>query len=65
MPDAPPVCAVIDTNVLVSSLLTGRADSPTVKVRKIIVKSFYVFYRIDEPAGTVFVLNVIYARRDQ
>ena len=30
------VYAVIDTNVLVSSLLTGRADSPTVKVVKAI-----------------------------
>ena len=28
--------AVIDTNVLVSSLLTGRADSPTVRVMKAI-----------------------------
>lgn len=28
--------AVIDTNMLVSSLLTGRADSPTVKVMKAI-----------------------------
>ena len=26
--------AVIDTNVLVASLLTGRVDSPTVKVIK-------------------------------
>ena len=34
-------------------------------VRKIIVKNFYVYYRIDEPAGTVYVLNVIYSRRDQ
>ena len=34
-------------------------------VRKIIVKNFYVYYRIDDPAGTVYVLNVIYARRDQ
>ena len=30
------VYAVIDTNVLVSSLLTGRADSPTVKVMQAI-----------------------------
>ena len=28
-------------------------------VRKIIVKNFYVYYRIDEPAGTVFVLILI------
>ena len=34
-------------------------------VRKIIVKNFYVYYRIDDPAGAVYVLNVIYARRDQ
>lgn len=34
-------------------------------VRKIIVKNFYVYYRIDEAAGAVYVLNVIYARRDQ
>ena len=34
-------------------------------VRKIIVKNFYVYYRIDEQAETVYVLNVIYARRDQ
>ena len=34
-------------------------------VRKINVKNFYVYYRIYEPAGAVFVLNVIYARRDQ
>ena len=34
-------------------------------VRKIIVKNFYVYYRIDDPAGTVYVLNVIYAKHDQ
>ena len=34
-------------------------------VRKIIVKNFYVYYRIDDPAGAVYVLNVIYLRRDQ
>lgn len=34
-------------------------------VRKIIVKNFFVYYRIDDPTGTVYVLNVIYARRDQ
>ena len=34
-------------------------------VRKIIVKNFYVYYRIDDPADVVYVLNVIYARRDQ
>ena len=34
-------------------------------VRKIIVKNFFVYYRVDDPMGTVYVLNVIYARRDQ
>ena len=34
-------------------------------VRKIIVKNFYVYYRIDDLKGIVYVLNVIYARRDQ
>ena len=34
-------------------------------VQKIIVKNFYVYYRIDEATGTVYVLNVIYTRRDQ
>ena len=34
-------------------------------VRKIIVKNFYVYYRIDETSDTVYILNVIYARRDQ
>ena len=34
-------------------------------VHKIIVKNFYVYYRIDEAAVTVYVLNVIYTRRDQ
>ena len=33
-------------------------------VRRILVKNFYVYYRIDDPAGIVYVLNVIYARRD-
>ena len=34
-------------------------------VRKIIAKNFYVYYRIDEQANTVYILNVIYAKRDQ
>ncbi|MCR4962406.1 MAG: type II toxin-antitoxin system RelE/ParE family toxin [Firmicutes bacterium] len=33
--------------------------------RRLPVKNFYVYYRIDEPANIVYVLNVIYARRDQ
>jgi len=34
-------------------------------VRKIIVKNFYVYYRLDVPSGKVYILNVIYAKRDQ
>ena len=34
-------------------------------VRRTAAKNFYVYYRIDEPAKTVFILNVIYAGRDQ
>ena len=34
-------------------------------VRRIIVNNFFVYYRIDEDRKQVFVLNVIYARRDQ
>ena len=34
-------------------------------VRKIIAKNFYIYYRPDEVSGRVYVLNVIYAKRDQ
>ena len=34
-------------------------------IRHLIVKNFYVYYRIDETAKTVFILNVVYNRRDQ
>ena len=34
-------------------------------IRRIIVKNFFVYYRIDEEKKRVFILNVIYARRDQ
>ena len=34
-------------------------------VRKIIAKNFYIYYRLDEVSGRVYVLNVIYAKRDQ
>ena len=33
--------------------------------RRLLVKNFYVYYRIDEAATTVYILNVICARRDQ
>lgn len=34
-------------------------------IRRIIHKNFYIYYRIDENAKCVYVLNVIYARRNQ
>lgn len=34
-------------------------------IRKIMAKNFYVYYRIDEDSKRVYILNVIYNRRDQ
>lgn len=34
-------------------------------VRKIIVKNFYIYYRSDHTSGKVYILNVIYTKRDQ
>ena len=34
-------------------------------IRFLIVKNFYVYYRIDENAKTVFILNVVYSKRGQ
>ena len=34
-------------------------------IRFLIVKNFYVYYRIDEDAKKVYVLNVVYNKRDQ
>lgn len=34
-------------------------------IRKIMAKNFYVYYRIDEDAKQVYIMNVIYNRRDQ
>lgn len=34
-------------------------------IRRILAKNFFVYYRIDEQSKTVFVLNILYARRDQ
>ena len=34
-------------------------------IRRIIVNNFFVYYRIDEEGRRVYMLNVIYARRDQ
>ena len=34
-------------------------------IRRIQVKNFFVYYRVDEGEKQVFILNIIYARRDQ
>lgn len=34
-------------------------------LRKIIVENFYVYFRIDEITNHVYILNVIYSKRDQ
>ena len=42
-------------------------DEPwhTKGIRRTLVKNFYVYYRIEEDEKHVFILNVIYTRRDQ
>ncbi len=34
-------------------------------IRRIMVNNFFIYYRIDEGRKQVYILNVIYARRDQ
>ena len=34
-------------------------------VRKFIVRNFLVYFRVEEDKKTVYILNVIYAKRDQ
>lgn len=34
-------------------------------IRRKVYKNFYIYYRVDESKKIVYVLNVIYARRDQ
>ena len=34
-------------------------------IRKTMAKNFYVYYRINEDAKQVYILNVIYNKRDQ
>ena len=34
-------------------------------LRKIMAKNFYVYYRIDEDSKRVYVMNIIYTKRDQ
>lgn len=37
----------------------------SMEIRKIVANNFYVYYWINENTDTVFVLNIIYKRRDQ
>ena len=34
-------------------------------IRRIAVKNFVVYYRIDDASHRVYILNIIYAKRDQ
>lgn len=34
-------------------------------IREIMAKNFYVYYRIDEETKQVYIMNVIYNKRDQ
>ena len=34
-------------------------------LRKIIAENFYIYFRVDEPSHKVYILNVIYMKRDQ
>jgi len=34
-------------------------------LRKFMVKNFYVYYRVDDESQYVYILNIIYAKRDQ
>lgn len=42
-------------------------DEPwhSIGIRRILAKNFFVYFRVDENSKTVFILNVLYARRDQ
>ncbi len=34
-------------------------------LRRMVVKNFFVYYRLDKEAKRIYILNVIYARREQ
>lgn len=34
-------------------------------VRRLLAKNFYIYYRPENATGRVYILNVIYAKRDQ
>ena len=34
-------------------------------IRRLLVKNSFVYYRIDESTRKVYIMNIIYARRDQ
>lgn len=37
----------------------------TYGIRRLLVKNFYIYYTIDEDKRHVYVLNIIYSKRDQ
>lgn len=43
------------------------SDEPwhTRGIRRLLVKNSFIYYRIDESAKKVYILNIIYDRRDQ
>ena len=45
--------------------LVGEEPWHSRGVRKIIVKNFYVYYRIDDERKMVYILNIIYSKLDQ
>ena len=34
-------------------------------IRRMRVRNFFVYYRVDDSANMVYILNIIYAKRDQ
>ncbi|MBQ9327765.1 MAG: type II toxin-antitoxin system RelE/ParE family toxin [Solobacterium sp.] len=42
-------------------------DEPyhTYKIKRTIVRNYYIYFRVDKEENTVHILNVIYSRRDQ
>ena len=50
-----------------ASIIPLIEDEPwhSLGIRKTLIENFYCYYRIDEVEQKVYLLNVIYARRDQ
>ena len=45
--------------------MRGRRTVGGYGIRRIVVKNFVVYYRIDDASHRVYILNIIYAKRDQ